>query len=147
MRQLRNPVRIAECPEHAEAAAASDIGRYRERHPGIVGGRYVEEAAPEMEVGRRAESCGRAGLRHSSTIRLVEMDAVGINCTLAEQAVAVVHVEVAAGLWKQLLPPGNLFEVLRHMGLDESIWKRLCQLPGAFQLCVGRCHCEARRNR
>ena len=145
--QLCDLVRIAECLQHAEAAPSCHIRRNRESHSRGIGGRHIEEPATEAQVGRGAE-CGRGPrLRHPGAIDLIEVDAVRVDRALAKQAVAIVYVEVAAGLRKQALHPGHFIEVLGDMRLDEGIRIIGGEPSGARQLRVGGSRREARGDR
>src|SRR5882757_556466 len=103
MRELGNFVGVAECAQHAEVVASADIGCYREWHAGGICGSYVKQPAAEIEIGSGAEGCSSTGLRHPRAVGLIQVNAVGVNCAVADQPITVVDVEIAAGLRKQLL--------------------------------------------
>ena len=79
MRELRNLVGVSQRPQHAEAAASSDVRGNGKSHAGGISGGYIKETATEIEVGRGTEGGGCAGLSHPSAIDRIDMDAVRID--------------------------------------------------------------------
>src|SRR5215468_6549977 len=75
------------------------------------------------------------------------MDAMRVDRTLAQQTIAVIHVEVAACLRKQLLHPRDFIEVLGNVRLDEGIRVVRGEPRDARQLCVRGSGSEARGDR
>ena len=57
-----------------------------------------------------------------------------VNSTLAQQACAVIHIEVAARLWEKFFHPTDFVDVFCHMRLNPDIRKLLRDLTRAVQL-------------
>src|SRR6266576_3019260 len=75
------------------------------------------------------------------------MDTVCVDRAIAQQSVSVVHVEVAAGVWKRSFHRGDVREVLRQVTVDEGVRKVRGEPPGALELRLGGSHSEARCDR
>ncbi|SQA86824.1 Uncharacterised protein [Burkholderia gladioli] len=89
----------------------------------------------------------RAGLGDAAPVLVVEVDAMAVHGARAQQAVAIVDVEVAAMAGEQLGRPLHLVDVLGHVALHEHVGMAARELGAGFQLLHRRGRREARRER
>ena len=106
----------------------------------------IEQAAAEKEIRRRAKRHRGAGRRHPRAIRLIEMDAMSVDGALAQQAEAIVDVEIAAAPRKHVLDPCDFGAIFRHVRLQVDARMLIEQSPRQFELTLGRRRREARRH-
>ncbi|MNX80041.1 hypothetical protein D3C86_1116900 [compost metagenome] len=89
---------------------------------------------------------GGAAVGQPAAVVLVEVDRMAVERAGAQQAVAVVHVQVAARIREQLGHPFHLVAVLGHVGLDEGVRMGARQFAAGGQLRLGGGRREARRD-
>jgi hypothetical protein len=120
--------------EQGEAGAAADVAAQAYPHAVRAGAGQVEEPGAQEEVGGGAEAHGCAGGRHARTVGVVQPDAVGKDAARAELAVALIDVQVAAGLWVEFGHPGHFGLVLGDVGLQMQVRPGVKQLAGQAHL-------------
>ena len=106
----------------------------------------IEETAAEKEIRRCAERHRGAGFGHAPPVLAIEVDAVRVNGAVAQEAVVVVHVEIAAAPRKDLLDPGDFGAVFGNVRLQVDAGMLIEQSSGKLQLPFGRRRREARRD-
>ncbi len=115
--QRQHLVAIGQGAQLAQTGTAAHIARRGHAHACSLGFGPVEQAAAQKEVGRRREGDTAAGLRHALPVGIVEPDAMRQNAAAGEQTAAVIDVEVAAAVGKQLGDPAHFVAVFGHMRL------------------------------
>src|SRR4030095_10947874 len=104
--------------ERGGVRAAADGRAESHAHAGRAGCRQVEEAAAEKEVRRRAERHRGSRGCHSRAVPRRAGDAVRVDAALAQEAVVILDIEVAAAPWKELRDPRHLVAILRNVRLQ-----------------------------
>lgn len=93
--------------------------RYRCRRGCRIAGRgQVEQAGADEQVGTGTVRQRRVLVRQAAAFAFGEMDAMGEHAAFADQAGAMIDVQVVLRLGKQLADPGDFLEVLRKMGVQ-----------------------------
>ena len=139
-------VALVEGAQHRVAGAAADIGGDGAADALLAEADLVVEAAAEEEVGGRAEDGDRAGRGHRGGLAVGEVDRVAEEALRAEQAVALVDVEVVARLGVEREGEVDLVAVLREVGLHVQVGVLGDQRLGHRHLLRGRGDREARRD-
>ncbi|MNT48748.1 hypothetical protein D3C72_1855450 [compost metagenome] len=85
-----------------------------------------------------------AAVGQAPAVVLVQVDGVAVHRARAQQAVAVVDVQVAACIREQLRHPFDLVAVLGDVGLDKGVRVGARQFAAGGQLRFGRGWREAR---
>ena len=86
-------------------------------------------------------------MRHAPAIFVVEMNAVCVDRALAQQAKALVDVQVAACLWKQLARPSHFIQVFGDVAVNEHVGMSRGEPAGRFELGFRGGDSETRRDR
>src|SRR5439155_26682597 len=73
----------------------------------------------------------------SPPVFAIEVDAVRVNSAVAQEAVVVVHVEIAAAPRKQFGYPAHLVHVLGYVRLRQHTGMLVQEASGKFELAVG----------
>ena len=130
------------------AGAAADVGRQRDAHARLVEPPHVEQARAQEQIGRRAER-GHAPLRRErGDLGVLQMDAMAEDRFRAEQAEALVDVEIVARLRKQLL--GQAISAWFSLEMRLHVARRdirATSAPAAASCASRRGDREARRDR
>ena len=79
----------------------------------------------------------RTGPMHDLHLIVGQMDAMAEHGARPAQRVVIVDVEIALALREQLLHPGHLALVLRHVGLHVALGMLLAERTGRFELLAG----------
>ncbi len=136
-----------EVAQQVQAGTSPHVAGHGHPHTGLSGQSPVEQATAEKEVGCGAVRDGGANIAQLRAVLIIEPDPMGQHRSSVQEAIATVHVQVAARPREQFPNPLNFGLVLRHVGLQVETGVFAQQRTGHGQLRLRRRRRKARRDR
>ena len=132
--------------ERAEAGAASHVACQTVLQVVRLCQFKIEKTAVQKQIAGGAYRSGCTPLGHQVAVTGIQMQAVGVDRTFAQQTHVLVNPQIAARLREQVGHPLDFIGVLRHMGLHPDAGVARSQLACTAQLRLAGGGCKTRRD-